>query len=326
MTKTITSSVVLPLLLIVLMSSYKNKHLPGSADGGMYESEQFAEDQLKIETFEYSKRPNYQHLQYTSANTMKEDIVKDEFFLNLDLYTPPNATTSKKQPLLVLIHGGGFTGGDKTHWKKSAITFARAGYICASINYRLTKGGGSNEDRKMALMAISNALEDTQNAIRFLKKNAERFHIDTSRIVVFGGSAGGGLSLLNAVEYDAPKSTNDYPGYSSKTQGSISTGAALVSANADNTSERSLIKFDATDSPVLLFHAKEHDSGKSGRTWSGNAIPTQEAINNSGNKCTLVAQPDMTHVVRLYVGCDYWKDLKPFLWENLRIDELLKSK
>lgn len=313
---------LLPLLLIVLTSSYINAQEPNGTIGGLYERELFTEDQLKFETIEYSKRANYKHIQYSSAKKQAEDMVKDMLSLDFDIYTPPNATPSKKQPLMVMIHGGGFSGGSKLNWKTSAVSFAKAGYICATINYRLTKSGGS-QSPQMRYMAIANALEDTQNAIRFLKKNADRFHIDTSRVVVFGGSAGGGLSLLNAVEYDASSGTNDYPGYSSKTQGSISTGASLFNNDPANKYEKSSIKFDATDSPVLMFHAKEHDSSKNGFTWSGNAVPTQEAINNSGNKCTLVAQPDMTHVVRLYIGCDYWKDLKPFLWENLRIDELL---
>ena len=164
------------------------------------------------------------------------------------------------------------------------------------------------------------ALEDIQNAIRFLKKNANTYFIDTTRIAVFGGSAGGGLSLVNALEYDAAIGVNDFPGFSSKTKGSISTGASLV--NNDPASQQSTLSYDAFDSPVLMFHAKEYDSNGDGYTWTANAVPTQQLINNSGNTCTLVAQPNMTHTVNLSLGGDYWQYLKPFLWEKLKIDEL----
>jgi hypothetical protein len=83
------------------------------------------------------------------------------------------------------------------------------------------------------------------------------------------------------------------------------------------------ISYDADDSPVLMFHAKEYDSGGNGYTWTANAIPTQQAILNSGNSCTLIPQPNMTHTVVLELGGDYWQYLKPFLWEHLRLAELI---
>ena len=163
------------------------------------------------------------------------------------------------------------------------------------------------------------ALEDLQNGIRFLKKNADTYFIDTSRIVVFGGSAGGGLSLINAVEYDAIFGTNDHIGLSSKTNGSISTGATLI--NDDPASQQGTLLYDSYDSPVLLFHAKENDSS-TGATWTNNVLPTQQAINSSGNSCTVIPQPNMTHTVVLELGGDYWVNLKPFLWINLRINDI----
>jgi len=89
-----------------------------------------------------------------------------------------------------------------TQEPNEAYTYSRAGYICATLNYRLTHKG-SSPPPELEIFAIQCALEDIQNAIRFLKKNADTYFIDTTRIVTFGGSAGGGLSLLNAVEFDA---------------------------------------------------------------------------------------------------------------------------
>ena len=177
-----------------------------------------------------------------------------------------------------MIPGGGYSSGDKEAWRNEAYTYSKARYICASLNYRLTQSGG-NQDSLLRLYAMQCALEDIQNAIRFLKKNANTYFIDITRIVVFGGSAGEGLSLANAVEYDAAVGTNDHPGFLSKTKGSVSTGASLI--NYGPASQLGLIKYDAFDSPVLMFHAKEYDSGSNGYNWTGNAVPTQQAINNS---------------------------------------------
>lgn len=288
---------------------------------GIYETAIYTNNQITLNEVTYGIRPNFNNIQYTSENTKAIEITQPTLYLNLDLYTAPNASANKKQPLLVMIHGGGFSGGDKNAWENEAYTYSNAGYICATLNYRLTRNGG-NQSPQLRLFAIQCALEDIQNAIRYLKTNANNYFIDTSRIVVFGGSAGGGLSLLNAVEFDAQVGVNDFPGFSSKTQGSISTGASLV--NDDSASQVATIHYDSFDSPVLMFHAKEYDSGGDGYTWTDNAIPTQQAINNSGNTCTLVAQPNMTHTVELDLGGEYWQYIKPFLWQHLRLAELTK--
>lgn len=309
----------LVLLTLLGFSCNETDEITSNKPPGLYEMGIFQDADIQIDEIVYGSRPNYMELQYTSENTKETEKELPTLTLKMDMYTPPNASSSKKQPLLVMIHGGGFSGGDKNAWANEAYTYSKAGYICASLNYRLTQSGG-NQSPELRLFAVQCALEDIQNAIRFLKTNANTYFIDTTRVVVFGGSAGGSLSLTNAVEYDAAVGTNDFPGISSKTQGSISTGASLV--NDDPASELGTIEYDAYDSPVLMFHAKEFDSGGNGYTWTGNAIPTQQAIVNSGNTCTLIAQPNMTHTVVLELGGDYWPYIRPFLVENLRLDEL----
>ena len=285
---------------------------------GLYESQVYTKTDIQILEVLFTTRPNFKKLQYTSEKTKQAEISQPTLTAKMDIYLPPNATVLKKQPLLVMIHGGGYSSGDKLAWQNEAYTYSRAGYICASLNYRLTQNGG-NQDPQLRLYAVQCALEDIQNAIRFLKKNANTYFIDTSRIVVFGGSAGGGLSLINAVEYDAAIGTNDHPGFSSKTNGSISTGATLI--NDDPASQLGVLHYDVFDSPVLLFHAKETDAS-TGATWTASVIPTQQAINNSGNTCTTVAQPNMTHTVVLELGGDYWQYIKPFLWDKLKMAQL----
>lgn len=305
-------------LVLTLFSCSKNDNQPLETID-KYSAIIYKESEILVKELKYGSRPNFQNLQYTSEKTKQAENNTNILSLKMDIYLPPNANITKKQPLLVMIHGGGFSGGDKDAWKVEAYSYAKAGYICASLNYRLTKSGG-NQSPELRLFAVQCALEDIQNGIRYLKSNANTYFIDTSRIVVFGGSAGGVLSLLNAMEYDSKIGTNDFHGFSSKTNGSISTGSSLI--NSDPANQPGLIKFDSFDSPVLMFHAKEYDSGADGYTWTQNAIPTQQAINNSGNSCALVPQPNMTHTVNLSLDGEYWSYLKPFLWDKLKLAEL----
>lgn len=293
---------------------------PVSTKDSLYKNMVYKKSEINTKEISYTTRSNSQHIQYTSEQTGQTEITQATLSPQMDLYLPPNANTGKKKPLLVMIHGGAFVGGDKDDWKDAAYTYARAGYVCASLNYRLTKNAGNlNGNPQLRLFAVQCALEDIQNGIRYLKSKADNYLIDTTRIIVFGSSAGGALALLNAVEFDAHIGVNDLPGFSSKTNGSISTGASLI--NDDPVTQLWTIQYNSYDSPVLMFHPKERDS-ETGYTWTESAVPTQQAINNSGNSCILVAQPNMTHTVDLSLGGEYWQYLQPFLVEKLKIDEL----
>ena len=114
----------------------------------------------------------------------------------LDLYFPAQRDASIRSPAIVIIHGGGWIGGDKASGREFNIgtTLAAAGYVCASINYKL-----DGDDR------WPTNLFDCKNAVRFLRGNAEKFHIDPENIGVIGGSAGGHLALMVAYSSDVPE-------------------------------------------------------------------------------------------------------------------------
>ena len=102
--------------------------------------------------------------------------------LRLDLYTPLEEP-SQSLPLIVWIHGGAWRAGDKQ--RCPALRFVTKGYVVASINYRLSK------------QAIYPAqIQDCKAAIRWLRAHASEFHIDSTRIGVWGSSAGGHLAAL----------------------------------------------------------------------------------------------------------------------------------
>lgn len=278
-------------------------------DSGIYVSTQFTETSLRISpNIIYSTRPNFRNNQYTSITTKTAEMASNTLQLKMDLAIPPNATAANPQPLIVFIHGGGFVTGDKSDLYEDALSYARAGYVVASINYRLTQNQANDS---MRLLSRQHALEDVFNAIRFLKTNSQTYFIDITRTLTLGSSAGGGLSLFNALDPDLSYAINDYPGFSSRVKGAISTGATLRLDDLNGLTP----SYDASDAPVLLFHANPVDGG-TGATWQ-DALTTQSRINAAGNQCTVTAQPDMTHTVSLALGGNYWSSLKPFIWKTL---------
>ena len=99
----------------------------------------------------------------------------------LDLYLPEAA--GKPLPLVVWIHGGAWQGGSKEGCP--ALPLLKKGYAVASINYRLSQHA-----------VFPAQIEDCKAAIRWLRANAKKYHLDAGHIGVWGSSAGGHLVAL----------------------------------------------------------------------------------------------------------------------------------
>jgi acetyl esterase/lipase len=265
----------------------------------------------------FSQRPNAGGEQYTSDARKSSELGTSTLSLLMDVWVPPNATSLTPMPLVVFVHGGGFNMGGKEDRADDARSYASAGFVTASVNYRLTPDNTASAERRQT--AIIQAADDLMNAIRFLKKNAATYHIDTSRVAIVGTSAGGALSLVDAVEADTLDGTvNDFPGVSSKVHAVVSTGATLVDDQFDSSS---LLTYDSGDAPVLMFHANPTD-GTTGATWTGNVVPTCNAINGAGDSCTAVSTPNGGHTVPIDLASKWWATIQPFLWTELLLDNL----
>ncbi len=106
-----------------------------------------------------------------------------------DLYFPKVMEKGRKYPAVVIIHGGGFTGGQRDAARELNIggNLARNGYIGMSIDYLLSKGGAVTWPQN---------LHDCKTAVRWLRANATRLQVDADHIGVIGGSAGGHLAAM----------------------------------------------------------------------------------------------------------------------------------
>lgn len=104
--------------------------------------------------------------------------------LKLDLY---QSERHGAQPLVVLVHGGSWNGGNKDQLPALNHYLAKQGYAVAAINYRHAP--------KWPFPA---AVDDLFRAIEFLKEHAIEFGIDANRIALIGRSAGGQIALSAA--------------------------------------------------------------------------------------------------------------------------------
>jgi acetyl esterase/lipase len=104
----------------------------------------------------------------------------------LDLFLPKERTADEKLPVLVFIHGGGWTGGDRGPSAGAVLPFVASGhYAGITVSYRLAPEAHWPAQ-----------IHDCKAAIRWIRGNAETFGLDASRIAVWGSSAGGHLVSL----------------------------------------------------------------------------------------------------------------------------------
>lgn len=121
----------------------------------------------------YTRVPN---LTYGTWRNAQNQLVP----LLLDLYLPLNPQPG--QPLIVWIHGGGWSAGSKANPPQLLLAQPARGYVVASIDYRLSGDGKWPAQ-----------IHDCKGAIRWLRANAATYGIDPDRIGVWGSSAGGHL-------------------------------------------------------------------------------------------------------------------------------------
>ncbi|MCZ6792441.1 MAG: DUF1080 domain-containing protein [Planctomycetota bacterium] len=112
----------------------------------------------------------------------------------LDLALPEDRGDSPR-PGLVFVHGGGWRSGDKRrgYFLEGALDYARKGYVCITVNYRLTGDA-----------PFPACVEDVKCAVRWFRANAGKYNVDPKRIGGYGNSAGAHLvAMLGLAGRDA---------------------------------------------------------------------------------------------------------------------------
>lgn len=111
----------------------------------------------------------------------------------LDVSAPPNA---KNLPMVAIIHGGGWTSGDKHMFWPTLRALNDHGFVAATVNYRFAR----DEAR-----AYPVGVRDTRCALAFLKTHASEYGADPDRLALIGASSGGHIAAMIGVAPNEPE-------------------------------------------------------------------------------------------------------------------------
>lgn len=152
-----------------------------------------------IRNVRYAERPGAVYASDTSSDRL------------LDMYLPVDDRGNPK-PVYLFIHGGGFAGGDKSALDYFWRSIATQGFVVLSVNYRLylkhhkTAGASASANMSKGLRenglfhpelqkAVVTATEDVTEVLAWIRSHAQEYGMDTDRVAVSGGSAGGMTAL-----------------------------------------------------------------------------------------------------------------------------------
>jgi len=154
------------------------------------------------------------------------------------------AKSETPTPLVVYIHGGGFTGGDKSRYFQSTdvIRFLDAGVSVATINYRFM-----NEPP----YGILGSMNDSKRFVQFIRYHSEKYNIDKTRIACTGGSAGAGTALWLAFTNDMADTESTEPVLRESTRLTCA-GAFATQATYDIFQWDEILGFPITQTPEQL--------------------------------------------------------------------------
>lgn len=111
--------------------------------------------------------------------------------LMLHIFNPAGHKKTDRRAAIVVIHGGGWTGGTPRWFYPISDHFAKLGVVGISIEYRLLKKGTN--------VTVFDCVRDGRSAIRYVRQHAAELGIDPDRIIASGGSAGGHVAAGTAL-------------------------------------------------------------------------------------------------------------------------------
>lgn len=193
--------------------------------------------------------------------------IKGKDTLKLDVYTPKSIKKTDTLPVLLWMHGGGFSGGHRAYKDDvNLVKYAaeKQNYIGISISYRLLRKGtktgfGCDCTKDEKLETFKQAVIDYMDAAKYVVEHANELQIDTTKIIA-GGSSAGAEGTLNAVfmrEYfvDNPENYTDV-----KFAGAFSCAGAVVDASymTPNNAVPTVLYHGTKDQLVPFGNAPHH--------------------------------------------------------------------
>lgn len=257
---------------------------------------------------------------YLPAETLTNVAYGEDPKQQMDIYLPEGRDTVSTK-LMILLHGGGWTRGDKSEFNPyiTALMERLPGYAFANINYRLFDGG---------LHKFPDQENDTKAAVEFLVSKSSEYGF-SKNIVLVGASAGAHLALLQGYKNmgnNRPKAIVSFfgptdlehlyrnPGYAAVPflLGSIT--GSTPDKNPEVYKSSSPIEYvDSQSPPTLLLHG-----------GADNLVPAEQArlLNNKlkklGVKHDLIIYPEAGHGWRGRNLEDSFNKIRAFLDANVK--------
>lgn len=171
----------------------------------------------------------------------------------LDVWARPDLPPHRAAPVLLQVHGGGWTGGDKQGQSEPLIThLAERGWVCVCVNYRLGPG------QRWPSMIV-----DVKRALAWVRGSIAEYGGDPDFVAISGGSAGGHLAALAALSANDPEYQ---PGFTD-VDTSVAAAVPLYGVHDFTTDEHGLF---------ALLEGKVFGSGPGHRSWRA-ASPVHRA-------------------------------------------------
>jgi acetyl esterase/lipase len=155
--------------------------------------------------------------------------------LQMDIYSPQGNKTQLR-PVVLMIHGGGWASGTRSHMEVMAKDLARNGYVAVPVSYRLSPE-----------VPYPAGVEDLWDAVYWLKKNGRNYRADGSKIFVLGASAGAQLATLMGT------TENDELPYKAATSGKDKQISGIINV----------------DGIVSFIHPEANQEGNAASRWLG---------------------------------------------------------
>ncbi len=177
----------------------------------------------------------------------------DTISLKAHIYSPVKIQ-KRSLPAIIFYHGGGWAKGDYKQFEPHCQYLAKRGMIAISVDYRLIN--------KHGVTTPLECMYDAKSAYRWVVNNADALHIDTSKILVGGGSAGGHLAASVALidKFNQPDE-NSFPIHP---KGMVLFNPVVDVSylnrfnNLDTAALASPINYiDATAPPAIIFHGTD---------------------------------------------------------------------
>jgi len=242
--------------------------------------------------------------------------------LYLNVWTPANSTAKSKLPVMVWIHGGGFTGGSGSSPQNFGNEFAKQGVVLVTINYRLGRLGF------FAHPALSKEFPDEPKgnygymdqiaALQWIQKNIAAFGGNPNNVTIFGFSAGG-VSVHSLLTISSAKGLfHKAIGESSGGRDGVLTGRPINKENADvfynisaetigmnfakkygieGTDAAALAKLRALTAVQVVDGGQETDGQGGPRTYSGPILDGKLVTETAENAYMAGRQPNVPLII-----------------------------